>query len=90
MEYVVVRMLRRHISNILLVTTVFTVSDLQGTLIDNLKVAKPTIFFGVPRVWEKIKEGIEAKINVAPAYKRWLLSGTNSVMIHKYRHLASG
>lgn len=63
---------------------------LKGTLIDNLKVAKPTIFFGVPRVWEKIKEGIETKINVAPAYKRWLLSGTNSVMIHKYKHLTSG
>ena len=28
----------------------------QGTLISTLKEAKPTIFFGVPRVWEKVKQ----------------------------------
>ena len=29
-------------------------SALQGTLIETLKEVKPTFFFSVPRVWEKI------------------------------------
>ena len=31
---------------------------LKGTLINTLKLAKPTIFLGVPRVWEKMKESM--------------------------------
>jgi long-chain-fatty-acid--CoA ligase ACSBG len=34
---------------------------LKGTLLDTLKEARPTVFFGVPRVWEKIMEGMKAK-----------------------------
>lgn len=34
---------------------------LKGTLLDTLKEARPTIFLGVPRVWEKIMEGMLAK-----------------------------
>lgn len=34
---------------------------LKGTLVDTLKEARPTIFLGVPRVWEKIMEGMLAK-----------------------------
>ena len=29
---------------------------LKGTLVATLKEATPTVFFGVPRVWEKIQE----------------------------------
>lgn len=33
---------------------------LQGTLVDTLKVANPTVFLAVPRVWEKIMEKMQA------------------------------
>ena len=29
---------------------------LKGTLVSTLKEALPTVFFGVPRVWEKVQE----------------------------------
>lgn len=42
------------------ITIYFAQPDaLKGTLVNTLKEAKPTIFFGVPRVWEKIQENIE-------------------------------
>lgn len=63
---------------------------LKGSLLDNLKAVKPTIFFGVPRIWEKIKEGIEAKVKNAPFFKKWLLYGTSSVMTNKYKHTSNG
>lgn len=44
---------------------------------DHLKEVRPTIFFGVPRVWEKMQAGIEAKLNQATGAKatlaRWAL-----------------
>merc|ERR1711871_594174 len=33
---------------------------MRGTLKDTLTKVQPTIFFGVPRVWEKIAEGMKA------------------------------
>ena len=33
----------------------------QGTLRDTLKEARPTFFFGVPRVWEKMASAIKEK-----------------------------
>jgi long-chain-fatty-acid--CoA ligase ACSBG len=41
-------------------TVVFADSmALKGTLVETLKEVRPTVFGGVPRVWEKIKEGIQ-------------------------------
>ncbi len=42
---------------------------LQGSLIDTLKEAKPTLFFSVPRVWEKFEE----KLKEFGANKHWML-----------------
>merc|ERR1719421_1622089 len=33
---------------------------MRGSLVTTLIQVKPTIFFGVPRVWEKIAEGMKA------------------------------
>ena len=33
---------------------------LQGALVENLREVRPTLFFGVPRIWEKIEEKIKA------------------------------
>jgi long-chain acyl-CoA synthetase len=36
----------------------------------NLREVQPTLFFGVPRIWEKIKAGIEIKASAASPLKR--------------------
>jgi long-chain acyl-CoA synthetase len=47
-------------------------------LADNLKEVRPTVFFGVPRVWEKFHAGITAKMDKATGVKAalagWALS----------------
>ncbi len=40
----------------------------------NLGEVEPTIFFGVPRVWERIHAGITAKLETAPILRRRLAS----------------
>ena len=44
---------------------------------DHLKEVRPTIFFGVPRVWEKMQSAIEAKLSQATGVKanlaRWAM-----------------
>jgi long-chain-fatty-acid--CoA ligase ACSBG len=32
---------------------------MQGTLIDTLLWCRPTVFFGVPRVWEKFEDKLK-------------------------------
>jgi len=39
---------------------------LKGSLPTTLKMVRPTIFMGVPRVWEKIMEGIKEKAKSGP------------------------
>ncbi|MCP3957701.1 MAG: long-chain fatty acid--CoA ligase [bacterium] len=41
-------------------------------LADNLREVKPTIFFGVPRVWERIHATVTGKLQTAPALRRRL------------------
>ena len=41
---------------------------------DNLKEVQPTIFFGVPRIWEKFHAGITAKLQDASPVKKKLVS----------------
>lgn len=39
---------------------------------ENLKEVQPTILFGVPRVWEKIHDGIKAQLDAATGIKKIL------------------
>lgn len=47
------------------------------TLGDHLKEVQPTVFFGVPRVWEKMQAAIETKLDDAKGFKahlaRWAM-----------------
>jgi long-chain acyl-CoA synthetase len=40
---------------------------------DNLKEVQPTIFFGVPRIWEKFRAGISGKLAEATGVKKALV-----------------
>ncbi len=41
-------------------------------LADNLRETEPTVFFGVPRVWERIHAGVLGKLETAPPLRRRL------------------
>ncbi|KAL5267519.1 hypothetical protein ACHWQZ_G004525 [Mnemiopsis leidyi] len=45
---------------------------LKGTLVDTLQEVRPTMFLGVPRVWEKIQDKVEMQINEMKGFKRAL------------------
>ena len=42
----------------------------QGSLGDTLREVRPTVFFGVPRVWEKIQEKMMAAGREASNFKK--------------------
>lgn len=45
-------------------TTYFAQPDaLKGSLLQTLKEVQPTLFFGVPRIWEKFQDQLESVIN---------------------------
>ncbi|MBI2394197.1 MAG: AMP-binding protein [Deltaproteobacteria bacterium] len=56
---------------------------------DNLKEARPTVFFGVPRIWEKFYAALSAKLGEATGSKKkiadWALSVGAKVAQHKAR-----
>ncbi|XP_031832484.1 acyl-CoA synthetase bubblegum family member 1 isoform X2 [Nomia melanderi] len=51
---------------------------LKGTLVDTLVVAQPTIFIGVPRVWEKIYEKMQSVARNNGVIKTWIASWAKS------------
>ncbi|WP_420838094.1 AMP-dependent synthetase/ligase [Antrihabitans stalactiti] len=53
------------------VTTVADPREIAAALPD----VRPTVFFGVPRVWQKVKQGIEAKVAAAPSPVKQKLGG---------------
>ena len=39
---------------------------------DNLKEVQPTLFFGVPRIWEKFQSAVSGKLQQAPRARRFI------------------
>ncbi|AYV82044.1 MAG: AMP-binding enzyme [Homavirus sp.] len=52
---------------------------LKGTLVNTLQLAQPTIFSGVPRVWEKIYENIDNKKQQMPFVQRMFIDLANNI-----------
>jgi long-chain acyl-CoA synthetase len=54
---------------------------------DNLKEARPTVFFGVPRIWEKFHAALAAKLGEVTGAKRRLIDWTRRVCsaVHAHR-----
>lgn len=52
---------------------------LKGTLLDTLKAVRPTVFVGVPRVWEKFKEKIEGQLVQVTGLKQVIMSKARNV-----------
>jgi len=65
---------------------------LKGTLGLTLKAARPTFFFGVPRVWEKIQEGIIQKNRDNPpgAFKKAMIKWMKGIQKQAYYNRQCG
>ena len=50
---------------------------LRGTLIVSVRQVGPTVFFGVPRIWEKIQERMIANSGKQPVYFLWCIPTGN-------------
>ena len=48
-------------------------------LMENIKDVRPTIFFGVPRIWEKMHSGIAAKLGEAKGVKKEIAAWARGV-----------
>jgi len=57
---------------------------------DNIKEVRPTVFFGVPRIWEKFHAGLTAKLGQAQGGKRRLLDWTRHVCAEVNRRRMRG
>lgn len=72
-------------------TTWFAQPDaLKGSLVNTLKECQPTIFLGVPRVWEKIREKIETKTANLTGIKKTISNNAKKVAMRGYRRNEQG
>ncbi len=46
---------------------------------DAIAVARPTIFFGVPRVWEKLKAALEGRLEEISGIRKWLINWARKI-----------
>ncbi len=57
---------------------------------DNLKSVRPTIFFGVPRIWEKMFAAIEQRLSQARGARRLLVARARATCLEVHRRRGLG
>ena len=68
-------------------TTFFADKDvLKSTLLDNLSWARPTVFFGVPRVWEKVMEKMQEKAKLITGLKKAVSTKAKLAGLEWHKH----
>ncbi|XP_070524552.1 very long-chain-fatty-acid--CoA ligase bubblegum isoform X2 [Cardiocondyla obscurior] len=79
-------------ANIVLATTVYFADQnaLKGTLVNTLLEAQPTLFLGVPRVWEKIYEKMQEKARSNGVIKTWIAKWAKAQGLHYYMNKING
>jgi len=78
-----------HYANLVLGVPVTDVADLT-TIAQALTDVRPTVWLGVPRVWHKIKSGIETTLGEASGVKRRLALWAIDTGIQAGRHALAG
>ena len=67
---------------------------LQGTLVETLKDVRPTMFFAVPRVWEKFEEKLKEIGDKSGSFLQSISGWAKSTTIQHYKsmqtHLREG
>ncbi len=70
-------------------STVYFAESIEK-LAENLEEARPTAFFGVPRIWEKFHAGLAAKLDEATGVKKQLADWARSVCARVNAHRDRG
>jgi len=63
---------------------------LKGSLLDTLVVVQPTFFFGVPRIWEKMRERMQEKEHNISVVRTWIANWAKSQGLYYYTNKMSG
>jgi len=69
---------------------IISFAESQTTLVANMRERSPSVFFGVPRIWEKIHAAIMAQQASAPAWKKPLLRLAFSIGDRRAGYLRDG
>ena len=70
-------------------STVYFAESIEK-IADNLKDARPTVFFGVPRIWEKFHAALAAKLGALTGAKQKLVAWARSVCTEVNAHRDRG
>lgn len=62
----------------------------QGSLVNTLQAARPTVFLGVPRVWEKINEKLVSIGRKSGSLKKYIADWAKEVGLNHYEDAMKG